>query len=236
MSLYLGEDKINQVNIGLPTNNQYKTANPSTVTNIVTYDSGYTGLGSVTINAIQTETVEITPTTTSQSITPSIGKFISRANVSAVTSSIDPNIISDNIKENVTILGVTGSLVEGIPRKILNDDSIAPTGTYATSTYYNTDYGVKIGYMNNGDIILSMQGGTSTAYEYLYFNASSLPSGVTLTAATSFTRTSYTSGAPSNIYACVLSGFTGYGNIAIDLSTRNSTYDYTQADITLTAT
>lgn len=120
-------------------------------------------------------------------------------------------------------------------RKVSNDGGITPTGSYATAAYYNTAYGVKIGYMANGDVILSMQGGTTTAYEYLYFTLASAPGGVSLTAANSFVSTSYVTSAPAVIYACVLSGITGKVNIALAMNTYNATYDYTQVAVTVTA-
>lgn len=56
------------------------------------------------------ETVPITPTTSAQTITPTTGyDGIGTANVAAVTSSIDANIAAENIKDGVTILGVTGN-------------------------------------------------------------------------------------------------------------------------------
>lgn len=57
--------------------NQNKTITPTTSSQEVTADSGYTGLGTVT--------------------------------VSAVTAAIDANIVAENIKKDVTILGVTGT-------------------------------------------------------------------------------------------------------------------------------
>lgn len=122
----------------------------------------------------------------------------------------------------------------GVSIRVANNGGITPTGTYATSTYYDTAYGVKIGYMSNGDIILSMRGGTSTSYEYLYFALASAPDGVTLTAASKFTTSSYVSAAPGNIYACVISGVTRAVDISLNMSTVNSTYDYTRVDITIT--
>ena len=61
---------------------QDKTVNPSTSSQTITADGGYTGLNSVKINA--------------------------------VTSSIDANIQPSNIKKDVTILGVTGTLESGV--------------------------------------------------------------------------------------------------------------------------
>lgn len=56
------------------------------------------------------ESLSIIPTTSSQTITAPIGvDGYSPINVSAVTSSIDSNIIAGNIKKDVQILGVTGT-------------------------------------------------------------------------------------------------------------------------------
>lgn len=92
---------------------------------------------SAAINGLEVlngETVSITPSTSAQTITPSSGhNGITEVNVAAVTSSIDSNIQAGNIKKDVSILGVTGTLNEGI----------TPTGELAITsngTYNVTDY------------------------------------------------------------------------------------------------
>ena len=71
---------------------------------------------SVTVNGGSQPVIDplsITPTTSQQTITaPSGTDGYSPITVSAVTSSIDANITSSNIKSGVTILGVNGSVVE----------------------------------------------------------------------------------------------------------------------------
>lgn len=118
---------------------------------------------------------------------------------------------------------------EGILPLIANDGSIVPTGTYAIATYYNLEYGVKIGYMANGDVMISMKNGTSTAYENLYFYAASLPTGVTLNAPSTFG----TGNATGMTFVGIISGLTGSANIAINMGTRNSTYNYVRCDLTI---
>lgn len=55
-------------------------------------------------------TVTVTPTTLNQSVTPNPGyDGLGRVDINAVTSSIDPNILAENIKKNIDILGVTGT-------------------------------------------------------------------------------------------------------------------------------
>lgn len=100
--------KLGQNSIEPDKPDQDKTATPSTQQQIIRADAGYE-LASVTIEAIQTETTNVTPSTSSQTITPTTGKFINEINVSAVTSSIDNNITAENIKKDVVILGTTGT-------------------------------------------------------------------------------------------------------------------------------
>ena len=83
--------------------------------------SGYTykvSEMSAAINGLEVlngETVSITPSTSAQTITPSSGhNGITEVNVDAVTSSIDSNIQAGNIKKDISILGVTGTLNEGV--------------------------------------------------------------------------------------------------------------------------
>ena len=87
------------------------------------------------------DTLNVTPTTSAQQITaPSGTDGYSPVNVSAVTSSIDANIVAGNIKKDVQILGVTGSY-EGTGSKYpllsrVKDDSNNEIGTVIG---YHTD-------------------------------------------------------------------------------------------------
>ena len=51
----------------------------------------------------------VTPTTSKQTITADSGKVLGTVTVNAVTAAIDEDIVAANIKDGVTILGVTGS-------------------------------------------------------------------------------------------------------------------------------
>lgn len=60
------------------------------------------------------ETKTVTPTTTQQEITPTNSSYeLNKVIVSAVTSSIDSNITPENIKKDITILGITGTCESG---------------------------------------------------------------------------------------------------------------------------
>ena len=56
-----------------------------------------------------TQDVTVTPTTSKQTIKADAGKVLGTVTVNAVTAAIDENIGAGNIKNGVTILGVTGS-------------------------------------------------------------------------------------------------------------------------------
>jgi hypothetical protein len=68
----------------------------------------------------------VTPTTSVQEISADSGyDGLGVVNVAGVTSSIDPNIVSGNIKKDVEILGVTGTLEGASPT--LQNKSVTPT-------------------------------------------------------------------------------------------------------------
>lgn len=81
-------------------------------------------------------TLEVTPSTSAQSITPeSPVDGYSSVSVSAVTSAIDQNIVAGNIKKDIEILGVTGSYegsgAEPFAVAITYGDSITADKTYS---------------------------------------------------------------------------------------------------------
>ena len=59
---------------------------------------------------------DVTPTTSAQSVTPDTGYTgLDKVTVAAVTAAIDSNIIAENIKKDVVILGVTGTYEGELP-------------------------------------------------------------------------------------------------------------------------
>lgn len=73
---------------------QSKTISPSTSIQTITADSGYDALSDVTVNAIQTETKSVTPTISTQKVTPTSGKYLTEVSVGAIqteTKSVTSN-------------------------------------------------------------------------------------------------------------------------------------------------
>ena len=116
-------------------NNQSKTVNSSTSTQIVNFDSGYTGLSSVTVNPYTLDSKTVDPSTSQQVIT-SDEDGLSSVTVNAVTSSIDPDIQAGNIKRGIEILGVTGTFDGGsLGTKTVNSSTSTQTITPEPSDY-----------------------------------------------------------------------------------------------------
>ena len=108
--------------------------------------------GTITVNVQpRLQTKEATPLTLAQTVSPDAGyDGLQSVTVTGVTSEIDSNITADNIKKDVTILGVTGTLESGItPTGTIN---ISDNGTYdvtdkatAVVAVGGTDYRYKTG-------------------------------------------------------------------------------------------
>lgn len=136
-----------------------KTVTPSTSEQIITPSTGVDGLSSVTVQAVTssidgdiiagnikkginilgvtgtleftTEEVTINPTTAQQIKTPTADGY-SKVTVNAVTNEIDSNIQPENIKKDVTILGIVGTCVESVTttRTITSNGTFTPPEGY----------------------------------------------------------------------------------------------------------
>ncbi|MBQ2285193.1 MAG: hypothetical protein II244_05975 [Clostridia bacterium] len=93
----------------------------STSGNTFTPSSGKNGITSIKCNPTN-KALTITPTTTSQTFTvPTNYSGYGDVQATAVTSAIDSNIQAENIKDGITILGVTGTFEESKYGATIND-------------------------------------------------------------------------------------------------------------------
>ena len=98
----------------------YTFTNPQEVSHTFLPSEGKNGITSLTVS-VNNENMTITPATYSQSIPPSAGYYsIGTATIKPVTADIDSNIKPWNIRQGITILGVTGTIDEGykLPRSV----------------------------------------------------------------------------------------------------------------------
>lgn len=92
-----------------PSKLQDKTSAASHEDIVITADSDYDALSSVTIKKVETEDITINPSMEEKTYERSTDKFINKVTVNPVTSDVDANIRPENIKQNMSILGVVGS-------------------------------------------------------------------------------------------------------------------------------
>lgn len=89
------------------------TVNPSTFPVTYSVPEGYYGISQFTVQPYTLQNKTVTPSKSAQQITAdSQYNGLGTVTVNATTSSVDSNIKSSNIKNGVTILDVTGSVIE----------------------------------------------------------------------------------------------------------------------------
>ena len=81
-------------------------------------------------------TASVTPTTSAQNITPDTGKAFNKVEVAAVTAAIDEDIVAENIKSGVTILGVEGTYVKPEDANLLPENIKAGVTIYGVEGTY----------------------------------------------------------------------------------------------------
>ena len=89
---------------------QSKTVSSSTSQQTVTFDSSVNGLSSVTVLPYALDSKTVYPSESQQVITSDVDGLES-VTVKPVTAAVDPDIVPENIRRGVNILGVTGTIV-----------------------------------------------------------------------------------------------------------------------------
>lgn len=96
---------------------QTKTATPTTSQQVITPDANYNGLTSVTVDAIQTEQKAVKSTTSSQTITPTSGKYIDEITVEPInleTKTVTPSTSQQIITPSTGKDGISSVVVEPV--------------------------------------------------------------------------------------------------------------------------
>lgn len=111
---------------------QSKTVSPSTLVQTVTADDGYDALSDVTINAIQTETKIVAPTTSTQKVIPASGKYLTEVSVGAIQT--ETKSVTSNGTYNPTSGKYFSSVTVNVPPETFNTQEKTVTPTESTQT------------------------------------------------------------------------------------------------------
>ena len=131
-----------------------KTVNSSTAQQTVT--SSADGLSSVIVEPYTLDSKTVDPSTSEQTVNSS-ADGLSSVTVNAVTSSIDSNIQADNIKKDVTILGVTGTYESAPAQPNLQDVSV----TYLSNGNYTLSASDGYDGLGTVDVSVNIDGATN---------------------------------------------------------------------------
>lgn len=256
-----------QQSITPPTNTAYNNITVNAVTSSIDADIVSTniksGVNILGVNGSVVEsnetTLNVTPTTSAQQHIPT-GAYtgFDEVNVAAVTSSIDSNIAASNIKDGVTILGVTGEVVE-LNGEIRNESLTSTAGntftpssgkngitsitvtpnnesrTVTPSTSQQT-VGVNTGYSGNGTITVNPVTSSIDAN----ITAGNIKSGVSILGVTGNYGTMTTKNISANgTYNASSDNVDGYSNVTVAVpngtevgsGSTNGTYTPTSPNI-----
>ena len=113
---------------------QSKTVSPSTSIQTVTADEGYDALSDVIINAIQTETKSVTPTTSTQKVIPTSGKYLTEVSVGAIQT--ETKTVTTNGTYNPTSGKYFSAVTVNVPAKEFNTQTKTVTPTEFAQTIF----------------------------------------------------------------------------------------------------
>lgn len=110
-------------------------------------------------------------------------------------------------------------------------NSVTFSGTYATSTYYDANNSGCCINPDTGVCIIYITGGTSVSYESIRFDKTSIPTGAVWGPQSYYEDSSMDLGC---LYSVLISNITYPVDVVCNFSSRNASYDYVYADITIT--
>lgn len=187
---------------------QSKTVAAGTSDKIITPDTGYDALSSVTVQPTPSQSKSVTPSATSQTVTPDTGKLLSSVSVDAVS------LQSKSVTATTTAQTVTSdSGYTGLSEVTVNPQSHSETYTPAANTS-NNNMGTNHNYKYVDTSGMYKPSGTYSAGTYTT-NGTKTISGLSNYAATSFTinvptGVTPTSITPSNTHPVYMSENTAY--------------------------
>lgn len=118
---------------------------PTTSTQVPVIPNGYRGFNNVTVNAIQTETKTATPKVTSQTITPSVNKYLTSVTVNATpldaAQTITPNASTQVITPTGSNIGLSSVTINPVLTSNLN---ITPSTDAQTFSPTGVDMGFNV--------------------------------------------------------------------------------------------
>lgn len=149
---------------------QSKEARPTISSQRIKPDEGYDGLSEVLVKGINLQRKSATPKTTTQEIIYDESyDGLAKVTIEAVTSDIDTNIVSTNIRKGISILGVEGNL-ETIDAPSGNIE-ITANGNYDVAQYATASVQVGATAVTKGFIINEFDSnGYATDITILGFN------------------------------------------------------------------
>lgn len=122
----------------------------------------------------------------------------------------------------------TGTLVPKAGNLV---NSITFEGTYASSSYYDANNSGCCINPDTGVCIIYVTGGTSSTFESIRFDKTSIPAGAVWGPQSYYNDYAMDLGC---LYSVLISNITYPVDVVCNFSSRNSSYDYVYADVTIT--